>query len=351
METLVVAGTVPCVLVFHSYRIQTQTQSHQWLIPGASVGVSPGMPLPNAPDGSVRMSLRMALVWARTDPHGSAYSDVIFAIVPTAAEISEVRAKRLAGVALTPEEVLVHNTMVSREDITKWFVQEAIRVTRWLVPGSGPLHVESAGAASYAMSLEDTQYLGLLNALCHAGRHAHYRPKSGLLTLADLPVYTDYPSSGPWQAVAAWNPRAHMANGYVAGGNTEFRNDLNLFFRQGLAVIFAKLFENSDPMDAASGGPPAGPAAALPGESVAENDRLMTDAGRDGAAQAALTRHVPDVGAISFRAITSFFACPHTPAAVKRACFHGGISQRLSTTPPGLVSQRLEYFMLDRLAR
>ena len=41
---------------------------------------------------------------------------------------------------------------------------------------------------------------------------------------------------------------------YVAAGNTEFRNDLNLLFSQDLAVIFSKLFENADPMDAATGG-------------------------------------------------------------------------------------------------
>jgi hypothetical protein len=139
-----------------------------------------------------------------------------------------------------------------------------------------------------------------------------------------------------------------MANGYVAGGNTHFRNDLNLFFSQGLAVVFAKLFDNADPMDAAAGGPPAGPATPA-GDRVAENDRLMTSAGQDGEAQAALSRHVPDVRTISFAAIKSFFACPRTPAAVKRACFHGGTSQRLSTTPPGLVSQRLDYFLLDKL--
>ena len=102
------------------------------------------------------MSLREVLRWARTDPQGAAYSGVIFGAVPTAAAISVVRARHGAGAALDETELCVANTNVSREDLTMWFCQEAMRLTGWLVLGSGPVHVESPGAATYAISLQDS---------------------------------------------------------------------------------------------------------------------------------------------------------------------------------------------------
>ena len=79
---------------------------------------------------------------------------------------------------------------------------------------------------------------------------------------------------------------------------------------------------------------------------MAECDRLMMVAGYDGAAQAALARHMPNPLDISFGAVSSFFESAATPVGVVRACFRGGISQGQAHTPAGLVSTRVRFFII-----
>ena len=117
----------------------------------------------------------------------------------------------------------------------------------------------------------------------------------------------------------------------MTAGNTIFREDFNLLFGQDLAVVLAKLLINAGPasvgVESAQAGVATSAAASPAGTySVAECDRQMLAAGRLGAAQSALHRHVPDLPDIGYGALISFFGDAKIPAAVKRVCFWGGVS-------------------------
>ena len=145
--------------------------------------------LPDPPDGSERINLRHALCWARDGPEGGLYTVHIFSAVPTAEDISAMRARMDAGEVVNPEYRKVANTNTSREDVASWFVQEAMRLTGWMAHGTGPVFVESPGAAAFVGSLSVSQYRQLLDATCHAARHPHYCPRSGIMDMENIPVY------------------------------------------------------------------------------------------------------------------------------------------------------------------